>query len=150
MSSTHRIVSLAAAVALIGAAACANDGPTAAPSPRAPSFAKSGTAPSGGSSGGAIDTSTSTSSSSPSGPPVAPSFDARIDSIGAVPTAMYYGTPSVWKIGGYIFESNYLTHLKPATGPLVVGACVAVTFSQSYTGAYVASEIKTQDVSKCK
>ena len=154
MSNASRIASLATALAVLGAAACSNDGPTAAPTPSAPSFSKSGTAPSGGSGGGgggggggSVDT--STNSSPTGGPPVAPSYTAKIDSIGEVPTLMYYGTPSVWKIGGYIFESNYLTHLKALEGPLVVGACVSVTFSNSVTGAYLASEIKTELASKC-
>ena len=145
MSNASRIASLAAAVAVLGAAACSNDGPTAAPAPSAPSLAKSGTAPSGGGGGGGGGSSSGTQS----GPPVAPSYTAKIDSIGEVPTLMYYGTPSVWKIGGYIFESNYLTHLKALAGPLVVGACVSVTFSNSITGAYIASEIKTESPSKC-
>ena len=62
---------------------------------------------------------------------------------------MYYGTPSTWTIGGYVFEANYLTHLKTPEGPLVVGACVSVTFSNTVTGAYMASEIKTELQSKC-
>jgi hypothetical protein len=153
MISASRIASLATAIAFVGVTACSNDGP-AAPTPSAPLLAKSGTAPSGGSGGGkngggTVDSSTSPSKSAPNGPPVAPSYTARIDSIGEVPTAMYYGTPSVWKIGGYIFESGYLTHLKPLAGPLVVGACVSVTFSTSTTGAYLASEIKTEAASKC-
>ena len=157
MISASRIASLAAAVAFVGVAACSNDGPSA-PTPGAPLLSKSGTAPSGGggggggggkNGGGSVDSSTSPSKSAPNGPPVAPSYSARIDSIGEVPTAMYYGTPAVWKIGGYIFESGYLTHLKPLAGPLVVGACVSVTFSTTITGAYFASEIKTELASKC-
>ncbi|AHG92965.1 hypothetical protein J421_5430 (plasmid) [Gemmatirosa kalamazoonensis] len=145
MSITHRLLSLTAAVALVGATACSNDGP-AAPALGAPSLSKSGTAASGGSGGGGGgDNSTSTTS----GPPVAPSYTARIDSIGVVPTAMYYGTPSEWTIGGYRFEANSLTHLKAPEGPLVVGACVSVTFSVTYTGAYLASEIKTEQQSRC-
>ena len=146
MTSLSRIVSLAAAVAFVGAAACSSEGPTSVPSPSAPSFAKSGTASSGGGGGGGGGGSTSPA---PNSPPVAPSYTARIDSIGEVPALLYYGTPSVWKIGGYIFESNSLTHLKPINGSLVVGACVSVTFSNSVTGAYVASEIKTELQSMC-
>jgi hypothetical protein len=105
----------------------------------------------GGGAGGGGSTSpdSSTSSTGSSGIPVAPSFTARIDSIGVVPTAMYYGTPSQWTIGGYVFEANYLTHLKATNGPLVVGACVSVTFSTTYTGAYLASEIKSELPSRC-
>jgi hypothetical protein len=119
--------------------------------PNAPRLAKSGTAASGGSGGGGggggIDA--PTNSPGQSGPPVAPSFTARIDSIGVVPTALYYGSPSEWTIGGYLFEANSLTHLRTTNGPLVVGACVSVTFSQTYTGAYLASEIRSEAPSKC-
>lgn len=150
-----RLTALFALAAAGTLAAACSDVAGPAVRPTAPSLAKSGTAPSGGGTGGGkngggrVDSSTKSTPSAPNGPPVAPSYTARIDSIGVVPTAMYYGTPSVWKIGGYIFESGYLTHLKPLAGPLVVGACVSVTFSTTVTGAYFASEIKTELASKC-
>jgi hypothetical protein len=152
MSSAHHIARLAAALAFLGAAACSNDSPTGI-STDAPLFSKSGTAPSGGGGGGGGGSSSSSDSSTNSptqaGPPVAPSYTARIDSIGVVPTAYYYGTPSEWTIGGYIFEANTLTHLKPTAGPLVVGACVSVDFYVTVTGAYMATEMKTVAQSKC-
>lgn len=134
------------------ASACANDSSTA-PDLAGPSFAKSGTAPSGGGStsgGGKTGGGSSTggSTGTVSGPPVAPSYTAHIDAIGIVPTTVYYGTPSEWTIGGYKFEGNYFTHLKPINGTLVVGRCVSVTFYDGPNG-YVASEIKSVDESKC-
>jgi hypothetical protein len=136
-------VALSAAAFL---AACADTASTA-PDLGA-SFAKSGTATGGGGSTGG-GSSTPTPSTSPAGgPPVAPSFTARIDSIGIVPTGVYYGTPSQWTVGGYSFEGNYFTHLKAINGPLVVGACVSVTFSES-GGLYIASEIKSVAATKC-
>jgi hypothetical protein len=162
MISASRIASLAAAVAFVGVTACSNDGPSA-PTPGAALFAKSGTAPSGGSGGGggggggggksgggSGGAGVDNPGTAPSGPPVAPSYTARIDSIGTVPTTYYYGSPSVWKIGGYIFEANTLTHLKPLNGPFVVGACVSVTFSNSITGAYLASEMTTEPTTACR
>ena len=149
MPTTHRFLALAATIALATAAGCSNDGPTS-PAANHAQLSKSGTAPSGGSGGGGSTApDSSTGSTSSAGIPVAPSFTARIDSIGVVPTAMYYGTPSQWTIGGYIFEANSLTHLKAANGPLVVGACVSVTFSTTWTGAYLASEIKSETPSRC-
>jgi hypothetical protein len=148
-----RFTYLALGAAAVLAAACSDvSNPLSAPD--TPSFAKSGTAPSGGGGGGGggggkVSTDSSTNSpASPSGIPIAPSYTARIDSIGVVPTAMYYGTPSTWTIGGYVFQASYLTHLKPLNGPLVVGACVSVTFTE-YDGVYNTSEIKTEQQSKC-
>jgi hypothetical protein len=119
----------------------------------APSFSKSGTAPSGGDrvrvdTSKSTSTDNSTSTGSTSKVPVGPTYTARIDSIGKIPTAMYYGTPSEWTIGGYIFHADYNTHLKATAGPLVVGACVSVDFME-YDGLYHASELKTVDQSKC-
>jgi len=142
---TTRFTQLALGAAAVLAAACSDlsnplVGPTAA------SFSKSGTAPSGGSS--KTDTTTKSPSPSPSGIPVAPSYTARLDSIGVIPTAVYYGTPSTWTIGGYTFQGSYVTHLKTLNGPLVVGACVSVTFTE-FDGVYNASEIKSEQASKC-
>jgi hypothetical protein len=151
MSARSLLGAIAAAAFL---AACAET--STAPDLGGASFAKSGTAPSGGSGGGSGggskgggSTGGGGGSTTPTGgPPVAPSYTARINSIGKVPTGVYYGTPSQWTIGGYIFEGNYFTHLKPINGALVVGACVSVTFYESGT-QYIASEIKTQVASKC-
>ena len=116
---TTRFSQLALGAAAVLAAACSDlSNPLMTPSTA--SFSKSGTAPSGGSS--KTDTTTKPTSSSPSGIPVAPSYTARIDSIGVIPTAVYYGTPSTWTIGGYTFQGSYVTHLKTLNGPLEVGA----------------------------
>ncbi len=131
-------------------AACADTSSTA-PDLGGASFAKSGTAPSGGggsAGGGSTGGGNSTPSAPAGSPPVAPSYTARIDSIGKVPTGVYYGTPSQWTVGGYNFEGNYFTHLKALNGPLVAGACVSVTFYESGS-QYIASEIKSVAASKC-
>ncbi len=134
---------LFSAIAMTSILAACSDVAATGPDVSAPSFAKSGTAVGGSSATGSTTTTTSTSSS-----PMAPSYSARITSIGLVPTGLYYGTPSQWTVGGFVFEGNYFTHLKPVAGPLVVGACVAVTFSEA-NGIRYASELKTVDASKC-
>lgn len=146
-----RFTQVALSAAAVLAAACADVSSPNVLAPTSASFAKSGTAASGGGGGGGggtVSTDPTTNSPATSGPPVAPSYTAHIDSIGVVPTAVYYGTPSQWTVGGYTFQANYLTHLKATAGPLVVGACVAVTFSET-DGIYNASELKTVDQSKC-
>lgn len=148
MSVRARVLFAAASFAVLGA--CADS--ATAPDVGAPAFAKSGSAPSGGgggkSAGGGKTGGGSTGTVS--GPPVAPSFSGIINAIGVVPTTVYYGTPSEWTIGGYVFEGNFFTHLKMPNGPLVVGACVSVTFSDDGAGHYIASEIKSQLASKCQ
>ncbi|MEO8620945.1 MAG: hypothetical protein ABI625_07760 [bacterium] len=138
--SRTRSLSLIALAAVTALAACSDSSATSPVSPSSPTLAKSGTTSGGGGGGG--------STGAPS-IPVVPSFTARIDSIGIVPTGVYYGTPSEWTVGGYIFEGNYFTHLKALAGPLVVGACVSVTFSEPEPGHRVASEIKSEQSSKC-
>jgi hypothetical protein len=155
MIATHRIVRCSAALALAAVAACSSERLTSA-APHGPSLAKSGTVASGGGSsggntggGGSTTPSSPSSPSSPSGPPVAPSYTARIDSISNVPTALYYGQPSSWIVGGYLFQANSATHLKAAAGPLVVGACATVSFYDDGLGGYIMTELKTVDPSKC-
>ena len=80
---------------------------------------------------------------------VGPSFTARVDSISNVPLTTYYAAPSTWGVGGYVFESTWMTRLKSTAAPFAVGACLTVTFSTSSTGAYVASDIRTEVPSKC-
>lgn len=154
MSVRARVLFAAASLAVLGA--CADS--ATAPDVSAPAFAKSGSAPSGGGGGGGKSGGGKTgggstgggSTGTVSGPPVAPSFSGIINAIGVVPTTVYYGTPSEWTIGGYVFEGNFFTHLKMPNGPLVVGACVSVTFSDDGAGHYIASEIKSQLASKCQ
>jgi len=154
MSSVIRLACLAAAVAFAGATACSNDGPSA-PTPNAPNFAKSGTAPSGGGGGGSVGVDSTggggggggggTTQSGLSGS----SFTARVDSISNVPMTTYYAAPSTWGVGGYVFESTWDTRLKSTAAPFAVGVCLTVTFSTNGLGAHIASDIRTEVPSKC-
>lgn len=144
MSRTHRV--LAAATLLVGVlAACSEQSPVTAPGEA--SFAKSGTAPSGGGSGGSVDT--SSTPTSPADGPVAPTYIGKITRIGEVPVGMYYGKPSSWDVNGYRFESVYTTNYKAANGGFVLGACVTVNF---YMGGdqRILQEIKTLAASRCQ
>lgn len=131
-------------------AACSNDvqGPLA---PTNALLAKSGTAPSGGGSskGGGGKSSTDSSSTNPSGPPVAPSYTAKITKMGVVPGGFYYGSPTDWEVGGYHFDAGYVTEYKPVNGPIVLGACVSVTFYDQADGDRYMTEMKTLAASKC-
>ncbi|MDB4874038.1 MAG: hypothetical protein JWM41_484 [Gemmatimonadetes bacterium] len=145
MSNIRHITCLTAAIAVVLAAACSSEGPVA-PTPNAPSFAKSGTTVSVG----AVDTTTSASNRpAPSSGLVGTSFTARADSISNVPLTVYYAAPSTWVVGGHVFESTWLTRLTDTKVPFAVGACLTVTFTPSNTGVYNATDIVSQVPSKC-
>lgn len=144
---------LATAVTAGLVAACSDNSNVTAPSDAV--FAKSGTAPSGGGGGGgggggkkSTDT-TKNSTPSVGGVPVAPDYNGRITKIGVVPPGFYYGTPSDWEVGGYAFKSAFVTSYKPVYGPIVVGACVSVTFYEA-APERIMTEMKVQDPSKCQ
>ncbi len=148
MSRTIRVLSVAAAVTLF--AACSEQSPITAPGNA--TFAKSGTATSGGgksSTGGTVDSSATTSPTSPAGAPVGPSYVGYITRIGEVPVGMYYGSPSSWDVNGYRFESVYITNYKAVNGSFVLGACVTVNFYMS-GDQRIMQELKTIDPAKCK
>lgn len=143
-------LTIGALASCIALAACSND----ARSPLAPAdvlLAKSGTAPSGGSGGGGGGGGGggSTTPSTPNGPPVAPSYTAKITKMGVVPGGFYYGSPTDWEVGGYHFAAGYVTNYKPVNGPIVLGACVSVTFYDITDDRFM-TELKTQDPSKCQ
>lgn len=132
-------------------AACSQDAPMS-PAPASAAFAKSGTSTSGGggTSGGTVKD-TTTKSPTPTttgGAPVAPSYTARVDVVGKVPAGLYYGTPSDFTVGGYVFKAQFTTSYKIVNGPIVVGACVTVNF-YDLDGVYMMQEMKTVDQSKC-
>ncbi len=146
MSIRARVLFAAiASSALLTACSSDDQSPTAPQS--AAAFAKSGTAPSGGGSGGGSTGGSSTGGATV-GPPVAPSYTARITKIGKVPAGFYYGTPSEWEVGGYAFKSVFVSNFKPVNGPIVVGACVSVTFYDADPDR-ILTELKTQVSSKC-
>ena len=130
-------------------AACSND----SPAPLAPDvlLAKSGSAPSGGGGGGGGGggSTDSTGTTNPSLPPVAPSYTAKITKMGVVPSGFYYGSPTDWEVGGYHFAAGYATNYKPVNGPIVLGACVSVTF-YDIPGDRFMTEMKTLAPSKCQ
>ena len=142
MSIRTRVLFAAiASSALLAACSSDDQSPTAPQS--AAAFAKSGTVSSGGGTGGSSSTGGSTV-----GPPVAPSYTARITKIGEVPAGFYYGTPSDWEVGGYAFKSVFVSNFKPVNGPIVVGACVTITFYDAAPDR-ILTELKTQVSSKC-
>jgi hypothetical protein len=153
MSNMLRITSLTAAVAVVLAAACSSEGPLS-PTPNAPSFAKSGAPVTVGATGAVDPTATGATGGASNRP--APtsglpgtSFTARADSISNVPLTVYYAAPSTWIVGGYVFESTWLTRLTDTKVPFAVGACLTVTFTPSNTGVYNATDIVSQAASKC-
>ncbi len=150
-----RSVRLAALAAVAGGllTACADQSPITAPGTA--SFAKSGTAPSGGggtsgggSGGGSTTPSTPSTPSTVGGLPVAPTYVGYITTMGVVPTGFYYGVPSGWQVSGYPFSAVYTTSYKPVNGPIVLGACVSVSFYMNGEER-VMQEMKTLDPSKC-
>lgn len=151
---SRRVSVLAASLVVCAAlAACSSD--TASPIAPDVLFAKSGTAPSGGggtgggSTGGGSSSTDSTGTAVQAGPPVAPSYTAKITKMGVVPTGFYYGAPSDWEVGGYHFAAGYATNYKPVNGPIVLGACVVITFYDT-PGDRFMTEMKTLSASKCQ
>jgi predicted small lipoprotein YifL len=150
MLRAFRVLTLAA---IVGGTltACADQSPITGPGDA--SFAKSGTAASGGNKGGSTTTTpdkpSNSTPSSPTGAPVGPSYVGYITRIGEVPVGLYYGKPTSWDVNGYRFESVYTTNYKPVTGGFVLGACVTVNFYES-ADQRIMQEMKTIDPAKCK
>lgn len=144
MSLRHRLMAASLTMCVV-VAACS----TESPSPLSPDvfLAKSGTSTGGGGGGGG-GTDTSTTTSPTSGPPVAPSYIAKITKMGVVPGGFYYGSPTDWEIGGYHFAAGYVTNYKAVNGPIALGACVSVTF-YDIPGDRFMTELKTLSSSKC-
>lgn len=145
------VIALLTAASLL--TACSQDSSVTQPTLTAAFQGGSATGGGGGGGGGAGGGSVggggnSTPTPVTAGPPVAPTYVARINAIGVVPAGLYYGTPSDWTVGGYVFKSAYLSSFKPVNGPIVVGACVSVTFVES-EGVYWMSELKTLQSGKC-
>lgn len=139
-------------VLVAGAAMAACSEQSSVTAPGSASFAKSGTAPSGGGSGGGSSTPTDTATKSPTpigGEPIAPTYIGYITTMGVVPAGFYYGTPSGWQVNGYPFSSVYTTNYKPVNGAITLGACVTINFYMNGTER-VMQEMKTLDPSKCK
>jgi hypothetical protein len=135
MSQLVRRVSVFAA--LVTLAACTDNsstGPTASPSMKvvAAAGANSGGA---NSSGGSVSTQ--------------PSFVGHVDSSGVIPSGFYYGGPSNWWVGGRVFQSVLLTRFKPLAGPIVVGACVTVSYNTGTDGIDYFTDMKSELEAVC-
>ena len=85
---------------------------------------------------------------------VAPAH-ARGAALGVYNTLQSVGFFVGGAVGGWLMKDVGYPGLFAACAGLmllwlvVVGACVSVTFSQTVTGAYLASELKTVSASKC-
>jgi hypothetical protein len=149
MLRSLRVVSLVV-VAGVVMTACSEQSSITAPG--SANFAKSGTTQSGGGSGGGnttpTDTATAAPTTSPTGEPIAPTYTGKITTMGVVPAGFYYGSPSGWEVNGWAFASGFLTSYKPANGPIVLGACVTVSFNGTGADRFM-TEMKTVSASKC-
>ena len=123
---------VAAFAVLAVMAACANDATGPEPTPAV--ALKGGVG--GGGGGGSVGS-------------VTPSFTGKVDSMGVIPLGFYYGNPTQWWIGGRRFQSLTTSRFKPLAGPIVVGACVNVSYTTGADGVDYFSDLKSEVMAAC-